>query len=554
MKIKKVEWKNFSSYGNKKQELDFGESSHLYQIIGENGAGKSSISQVITFCLYGKIEGKKLKDIPNRINGNAWTRITLDHYGTEVIVERGLDPGFFRIFVNGAEYDQAGMKNIQEYLIDDILGIPFYVFNNTILLSINDFKSFVKMSPQDKRAIIDKIFGFHILNQMKEILKLEIKKIKENVELLSGKLQSIEISLKTSMHEIENLTSQLEEESISKVQNLEKILKTFEELQILHTDKIENFKREDSKLQNTISSTNNSIFEFKTKIGEISRKLGLYESEKCPTCESSLNTEFHIFAKEEMNSEKIKIETSLKEFTTEIETLIGLKDSSDRTKIELLEKGAKIKNRIETIRIDIKNINKKDSDLQTQSLQRIVKGLEQDKDKITTEKYSKEEKQNWFKLIDEILGERGVKQLAIKTILPSLNTEIMDLLKKMNLHYQVIFDEEFTAHISHMGMEVPVQTLSTGEMKKIDFVVLISIMKLMKIKFSNINLLFLDELFSSVDQEGVYQIVGILKDVCKDLGLNIFVINHAPMPHEIFDWKLEVSKSNNFSSLVIDKF
>ena len=62
MKILKIEWKNFSSYGNKKQSLSFTEANGLFQIIGENGAGKSSISQVITFGLYGKIEGKKLSD------------------------------------------------------------------------------------------------------------------------------------------------------------------------------------------------------------------------------------------------------------------------------------------------------------------------------------------------------------------------------------------------------------------------------------------------------------------------------------------------------------
>ena len=124
----------------------------------------------------------------------------------------------------------------------------------------------------------------------------------------------------------------------------------------------------------------------------------------------------------------------------------------------------------------------------------------------------------------------------------------------MHLDYQVIFDEEFNAIIYHMGVEIPTQTLSTGEMKKVDFVVLIAIMKLMKMKFSSINLLFLDELFSSVDPDGVHSILKILRSVCKDLGLNIFVINHAPMPHEIFDWKLEVTKANNFSSILIDKF
>ena len=96
----------------------------LFQIVGENGAGKSSISQVITFGLYGKLEGKKLKDISNRINGNAWVRITLDHQSTEVVIERGLDPNLFRIFLNGKEFDQAGVKSVQDFLTEDILGVP----------------------------------------------------------------------------------------------------------------------------------------------------------------------------------------------------------------------------------------------------------------------------------------------------------------------------------------------------------------------------------------------------------------------------------------------
>ena len=165
-----------------------------------------------------------------------------------------------------------------------------------------------------------------------------------------------------------------------------------------------------------------------------------------------------------------------------------------------------------------------------------------------------EEKSNWIKTLDDILSEKGVKQLAIRTILPSLNSEILDLLGQMHLDYQVVFDEEFKATIYHMGIEIPVQTLSTGEMKKVDFVVLVAIMKLMKLKFSSINLLFLDELFSSVDPDGIYSILKILQRITRELGLNIFVINHAPMPHEIFDWKLEVKKMNNFSAITIDKF
>jgi DNA repair exonuclease SbcCD ATPase subunit len=554
MKIKKVEWKNFASYGNRKQEIEFGESSNLYQIVGENGAGKSSISQVITFCLYGKIEGKKLKDIPNRINGNTWTRVTLDHFGTEVIVERGLDPNFFRIFIDGVEYDQAGVKNVQDYLVDNILGIPYYVFNNTILLSVNDFKSFVKMSPQDKRAIIDKIFGFHILNQMREILKGEVRNLKESTDLLSGKIQSLEISLASSLRELEELATKIEEQSQNKIQELEKSLLTFQELQKVHSTKVEEFKKNEEELKNKILNTNKSLYDSQNKMRDIARKLGLYESSQCPTCESPLNTEFHLSLKDELAAEKNKLELSISEINRELDKMNLLNQESDKTKSQILEKGMKIKERIVALQIEINSLKKDKKDLQTESLQRIINTLEADKNNLIAEKYKKEDNQSWFKSLDEILSERGVKQMAIRTILPSLNAEIVELLQKMNLGYQVIFDEEFTANIYHMGMEISSQTLSTGEMKKIDFIVLISIMKLMKMKFSNINLLFLDELFSSVDQEGVYQIVAILKETSRDLGLNIFVINHAPMPHEIFDLKLEITKNNNFSSISLDKF
>jgi DNA repair exonuclease SbcCD ATPase subunit len=197
--------------------------------------------------------------------------------------------------------------------------------------------------------------------------------------------------------------------------------------------------------------------------------------------------------------------------------------------------------------------NKKTED-QVSSLQKIIKQLDEERSNLQSDAVKTSEKSLWLKTLDDILSEKGVKQMAIKTILPALNSEISELLSDLHLDYQVFFDEEFKASIYHMGIEIPNQTLSTGEMKKVDFVVLISIMKLMKFKFSSINLLFLDELFSSVDPDGVHSILSILKKNCKLLGLNIFVINHAPMPHEIFDWKIDVKKSNNFSSITVDKF
>ena len=554
MKIRKIEWKNFSSYGNKKQVLDFPESACLFQVVGENGAGKTSISQVISFCLYGKVEGKKLGDIPNRINGNTWTRVEFESNGKNITVERGLEPSFFSLYIDGVKYDQSGTKNVQDYLADDLIGIPFYVFNNTISLSINDFKSFIKMSPQDKRAIVDKIFGFHILNQMREALKGETKRIKETLDVLSGKLQSAEKSIEKSEAEMTSLLSTIEQETKDELATLNENLEKFRTIQSLHSEKISEFKTYEQEISDLVTSSSRSLIEARTKYQDLERRLSLYESEKCPTCESSLESEFHQALKGSLTSERDSSLTSFNNCETALND-VKLKETEMKSKkLELQSKGTKIDLRIREVLSEIQRLESSNRDKQVESLKRIVESLEQDKNKLEADTIKTQEKNLWIKLLDDVLSEKGVKQMAIKTILPSLNSEILDLLRDMHLDYQVVFDEEFKASLYHMGVEIPIQSLSTGEMKKVDFVVLISIMKLMKLKFSTINLLFLDELFSSVDPEGVHSILQLLRKNSRDMGLNIFVINHAPMPHEIFDWKLDVSKTNNFSSIKIDKF
>jgi len=553
MKIKKVEWRNFASYGNKKQVLEFPEETGLFQIIGENGAGKSTISQVITFAFYGKVEGKKLGDIPNRINGNAWVKVDFESVGKDYSVERGLEPNVFNLFVNGMKYDQAGQRSVQDYLSEDVLGIPFYVFNNTILLSINDFKSFIKMGTQDKRAIVDKIFGFHILNQMRDVLKEEAKKIKEEADKISGQILSIKSSIEKSNSEMDFLVSQIEEESQNRMEELVKSLGSLKEIQGTHSKKIEEFKEAENSLRSVVSRANTSLIETRSKMKDINRKISLYDSDKCPTCESSLDTEFHLGIKGGLEKEYLKYEDELKKTEEDYLSLKKKEEDLAKTKKELNEKSEKIIIRISEITREIESLNKKDNNKQLDSLRRIIGNLESDRDRLYSDNYKVEEKSEWVKRLDEILGEKGVKQLAIKTILPSLNSEIIDLMREMHLDYQVVFDEEFKASLYHMGIEIPVQTLSTGEMKKVDFVVLVAIMKLMKLKFSSINLLFLDELFSSVDPDGIHSILKILRKITRDLGLNIFVINHAPMPHEVFDWRIEISKKNNFSNFVMDK-
>jgi DNA repair exonuclease SbcCD ATPase subunit len=553
MKIQKIEWRNVASYGNKIQILELPEKSGLIQVVGENGVGKSTISDVITFGLYGKLEGKKLKDIPNRSNKSAWMKITFEQDGRIYEVERGLDPSLFQLSIDGNIYDQAGKDNVQEFLTNDILKIPYYVFNNTISLSINDFKSFLKMSTADKKLIIDKIFGFYILNEMRDILKEETKNIKSSIDRLSGEIFATGRSIAASQKELDELQQKIVENAGSEIESAEENLENYKELLKLHSDKLKDFRSKENEAQRNVTKSYEILSDLSSKIKELDSKMNLYNNEKCPTCESDLSTDFHKNVFDDLSKAREKYTDDLKELKNNYEDAKKVQSDLATIKNDLFTKGGKIESAIRTLHDKLKTLKTAKNNDQLNSIRKLLNSANDDLSDFNQEKTVWEERQIWVKTLDEVLSEKGVKQLAIKSILPSLNNEILNTLLSLHLPYKVVFNEEFNAQIFHMGEEISSQTLSTGEMKKVDFAVLVAIIKLMKIRFSSVNILFLDEIFSSVDPDGVHSILNTLRKLSDDLSMNIFVINHAPMPTEIFDYKIEISKRNNFSDIAFEK-
>ena len=225
MKIKKVEFKNFASYGNRVQVIDFEEDkSNLYLVLGGNGAGKSTLAKVITYLCYGKVEGSTLKDLPNRVNGALWGKIWLESKGNAIEIERGINPGIFNVKINGEEYDVAGKVNLQDFLETEIYEIPYHVFKNVIILSVNDFKSFITMSPYDKKRIIDKIFGFSIINEMAESVKEKRKSIIDEIRTYSDEIRTLNESIDSVYDKIEQIELLTAEKDASKVKKLKEDL------------------------------------------------------------------------------------------------------------------------------------------------------------------------------------------------------------------------------------------------------------------------------------------------------------------------------------------
>ena len=149
--------------------------------------------------------------------------------------------------------------------------------------------------------------------------------------------------------------------------------------------------------------------------------------------------------------------------------------------------------------------------------------------------------------MNKIFGEDGVKKSIIAGIIKPINFFINENIKKMGMNFEVSLDETFTAEIKHLNSQIDHDTLSTGEQKKINVAILIAYLKLIRTK-RHINVLFLDEVFSSIDLEGISDILLLLKSFSNDYNINIFVVHHALLNHENFDRIIRINKEI-FSSI-----
>ena len=111
----------------------------------------------------------------------------------------------------------------------------------------------------------------------------------------------------------------------------------------------------------------------------------------------------------------------------------------------------------------------------------------------------------------------------------------------MGLSFQVRLDETFTAEIKQFTNVIDHDSLSTGETKKLNLCILIAYLKLIRTK-KHINILFLDEVFSSMDIESCESILNLLKSFANEYKINIFVVHHAILNQELFDRIIQINK------------
>lgn len=550
MKINRIEFKNFLSYGDTPTIIDFSNDSQMIEVSGKSGAGKSTINLAILYALYGKSGDVSINDLPNRLNKKLYVKINFTVRGADIEIERGIKPNVFNVKINNEPFDKAGKKSVQEYLESEFYDIDYNIFRNTMILSVNNFKSFLTMSIADKRKIIDKMFGFYVYNEMLTYLRSERNLNKINFNVSNANIENIKNNItKTEnlIKEIENELNLLEDDRDSEIkksiENIKNQIKSENEAHkaiqeaLTKLKKVyEKYNKENNKLQISITSKIN--------------QLNLYNDNKCPTCECDLDSEFHNDRKHNIETEIEKDKLSIENIKNDIKKIQKKNEEVNSKYIESKSKLNSYKNEISRLEIELKE--RKDSVKEDETLKKLKKII------IDSEKEMEVEIENYNRLlyndnvfnhIDNILGENGVKKIALQRILPILNYNLNIILKELNMRFDVHFDDKFNCKVIDLGEEINPLTMSTGERKKVDFAIVLSIIKIIKLRWPELNLLFLDELLSSIDGAGIYDILKILKNFSKEYNFNTFVINHSELPLELFDQRFIIYKENSFSKI-----
>ena len=122
-----VRWKNFLSTGNNFTEIQLNKESTTL-IIGENGAGKSTVLDALCFGLFGKpFRGINKPQLLNSVNNSSClVEIEFKIGSKNIKVIRGIKPNIFEIYINGKMYNQdANARDYQKYLEQQILKLNY---------------------------------------------------------------------------------------------------------------------------------------------------------------------------------------------------------------------------------------------------------------------------------------------------------------------------------------------------------------------------------------------------------------------------------------------
>ncbi len=591
MKIffERVRIKNFLSFGNNETIFDYQNGINVVTGIVEgstkrNGVGKSSLLvDSLSFALYGRplrgdahINKENLINDVNRRECSVSVDFKIDK--DEYTVTRTIKPNGLTIIHNGQEVKFDSMKHTQEWLINK-LGISHTCFSNILVLNVNSSQPFLAMDAALKREVIEDVLSLNIYGRMADDAKNIHLSAKGDKSVAETEMQSYLRQLKVADESIKSLREKQEhfdEEKRKHCEEIENDIKTlqdrFDAIVIDETDYTTDLKK--AKESVSVIDTKMMVLlkketELKKDIKDASEVLKNLEHEtSCPTCKTVLaDSPLAQRFLQECRDKITQSNSSLDDINSKKEQGRKAKESKI-SEIQTLEEKIKnitsLKNRKDIIHSQIES---KQKELEKEQARILDLGSVISEDKYQEYKNAVKKAETkmtdsvntfeYSKLIRNMLGEDGVRKFVLSKIIPFFNTKINHYLKIMGSDYSLIFDNNLVEKVITRTREIrDYNNFSSGEKKRIDLAILLSLMDIAKVQNSvDTNILVLDEVLdTSMDNEGVENFLFFLKNGFRQMYADkcIYIITHRnDISADTFDRIISLKKTKNFT--IIDK-
>ena len=564
--FKKLRWKNLLSTGNIFTEIELNKTNNTL-IVGENGAGKSTILDALSFALFGKPFRKINK--PQLVNTITRKDLVVEvefNIGVnQYKIIRGLKPNIFEVYQNGTMLNQsAEMKDYQEILEKQILKINHKSFCQVVVLGSATFMPFMQLPGGQRREIIEDLLDLQIFTTMNSLLKDKISDnndslIQANAEqkFITEKIELV----KKHMLEVQNNNEKIVKQKYELIEDTNAKVNSLDEQYWNLNKEIEAHKEftvekdEITKRANKLSSLKHQI---EAKRAIIENDIKFFEKhENCPTCTQTISSEFREVTVLNKQTEIDSIDTGLdqlieqyKEASQKLSEIMDIESSINSKSLEQYKVKSNIDSLIkyrEQLEKEINSINVQqevDEDIKISELEKELNDHEKRYNELVEEKQI-------LSAASMLLKDGGIKARIIKQYVPVINKLINKYLSAMDFFVQFELDEEFNETIkSRFRDEFSYASFSEGEKMRINLAILFTWRAVAKLRNSvSTNLLIMDEVMdSSMDSNGTEEFLKILNNLTIDT--NTFIISHkTDQLYDKFTNVIKFEKHKNFSKV-----
>jgi len=565
--FEKVRWKNFLSTGNHYNEINF--NSHATTlIVGDNGSGKSTVLDALTFSLFGKpfrkINKGQLINSTNEKDCRVELEFSIGTINWKVV--RGIKPNLFEIYRDDKVLDQASSANDQQkWLEQNVLKMNYKSFTQIVVLGSSTFVPFMQLTATNRREVIEDLLDIKIFSSMNSIIRDKIRLLKEEIRTYELKKESLNDKVEMQekfIGEVESRGKENMKEKDDKIKVLKVEIGTNMEKNHMIQGDIDDLTKE----QEEVTGAGNKLVELNNYRGKISQKVASVTKEHkfftqntvCPTCTQDIDEDFRInkiadaqTRAKELQSGYDKLEEAIKteqererQFTTLSKEITKLTHgiSKNNTRVSGCQRQVQeLESEIQTLTSQLENRSAEHDKLTT-----FKESLQETYDQLV----SRKEKIKYYNFTYGLLKDGGVKTKIIKKYLPLINQQVNRYLQMMDFYINFTLDEEFNETIqSPIHEDFSYASFSEGEKQRIDLALLFTWREVAKFKNSvSTNLMILDEVFdSSLDGQGTEEFLKIIRYVIQDA--NIFVISHKTGMEDKFENHIRFEKLKGFSRM-----